>query len=497
MKLQLGPLIGAASSSAANVWVALDSPGELTVRLTGPGGETHDAVGACSSQTLLTGNVTLRGLQEDTEYQVQILDSAGTPLGEGRFSTLPESPQKFAFAFASCHRPVAFADAPATFALWDKLGRSLEDRKFARFMLHVGDQIYADPVYDTAVERLHLDLENLLRARRDHFRGLIASWTQQYAALYATHWSPEAVRKVLGSIPNFMLWDDHDIADGWGSRVTSGWEDGQALFQAASTAYRFFQDSHNPSPGMFPLAFTPSPSTPICYGFGFTVGEVGFLAPDQRSFRQAYDPTANGETGNHPIFGDQQASDIARWLTSSAAQNLQVLFFVATVPFFHSSPQTIGLGTSIEQLDAVDNWISSPNRSDLAFILDQLFTWQAAKGGRRVVVLGGDVHMADAATITARGQAILQFVSSPITNKPSGGLLEDLLVAQGDKDFSVHGVNAHFKILRYLTARNFGRVTVDLSAAAPEITFEVHTEGSDAPAWTARSLAGAPWLSVG
>lgn len=56
---------------------------------------------------------------------------------------------------------------------------------------------------------------------------------------------------------------------------------------------------------MFPLAFTPTLSTPVCYGYGSAIGKVGFLLPDQRSFRQTYNPTANDETGTHAILEDQ------------------------------------------------------------------------------------------------------------------------------------------------------------------------------------------------
>jgi hypothetical protein len=131
MKLSLGPLIGAVSPTAANVWVALDAPGEFRVTLTGPDNEAHQAVGVCTDQSFLTGNVTLRSLQQDTRYRVEVLDSVGTSLGEGIFSTLPAAPNKFSFVFASCHRPAAFSSASSTFALWEKLGRSLEDPDFA------------------------------------------------------------------------------------------------------------------------------------------------------------------------------------------------------------------------------------------------------------------------------------------------------------------------------------------------------------------------------
>jgi phosphodiesterase/alkaline phosphatase D-like protein len=497
MKLSLGPLIGAVSPTTANIWIRLDEQADFSLRLTSPADPTpREGAATVLRAPFLSSNVTFRDLKADTPYQVEIFDPVGQSLGSGSFRTLPIEPTKFSFTFASCHRPAAFYGSPSTYALWEKLANKMADPEFSRFHIQVGDQIYADPIYDVLVKELTDDPEAHLRAKQDSFRAIIASKTAEYVEQYRTHWAPDAVRRLLGMIPNFMIWDDHDIADGWGSRATSREDIGQALFQAAETAYRLFQDAHNPVPGQFPLAFGPSPSRPSCYGYGFTVGsKAGFLLPDQRSFRQTYDPSANRESGNHPIFGDQQALDLQTWLASDAAAGLRVLFFVATVPFFHSSPPTIGAGTDIGQLDALDNWIATPNQPELAFILDQLFAWKRKTGGQ-VVVLGGDVHMADVATIELGSDAIVQFVSSPITNRPSGGLLENLLVSESGRSFSLHGFDAKFTVLKHFVGRNFGRVTVDFGSTPLGIGFEVFAESAIESVLTAKVLDRAPWLKV-
>lgn len=495
MRVTLGPLVGAVGATSGSVWLCLDQGGTVTVRLVGADGEREASVTATNA-TLLTGTTLFRGLRPNTAYAVKVIGADGSELARASFMTLDESPEKFSFTFSSCHRPAVFAGSPKTFALWsllaDKIAASPD---FSRLHLHIGDQIYADPVYDSLFGQLAQDPEEHLRARRDGFQSLIRNATSKYAALYQEHWSAPDVQRVLGSVPNLMLWDDHDIADGWGSRASSGWDTGQALFTAASVAYRFFQDAHNPLPGQFPLAFAPSETSPVNYGWGATVGpNVAFLAPDQRSFRQSYDPTANHETGQHPILGDRQAQDISAWLAGPGAENVKFLFFVATVPFFHTSPATIELGSGISELDALDNWIATTNQPDLAFILDQLFSWKHRKPGRMVVVLGGDVHMADAAAIERGGDAIHQLVSSPITNASSGGLLEKLLVAQNGESFRVNGIDATFRLDFHIAERNFGRVTVDVDA--PSVVFELYSESQGAtPAKTVRLLPSSPWFA--
>lgn len=491
MALTLGPIVGAVSENAANIWLRLDRPGGAVVRARA-GAVVHEATVTCDLSSLLTGNATLRGLAPATSYEVEVEDHDGIHSSVARFKTLQASPSQFAFVFASCHRPAALRGASDTFALWRALGDRLPTPSFADLMLHIGDQIYADPIYDKAVDEIQGNFQELARAERDGFKSLRAEWTSAYADLYEQHWNPKEVASVLASIPNFMIWDDHDIADGWGSRATSGWDLGRALFSAASQAYSLYQNRHNPVPGMFPLAWNSTVAP--AFGYGFLVGDIGFVVPDQRTFRQTYNPTSDHQTGNHAILGDGQATEIAAWLASDKARSLKVLFFVATVPLFHSSPKTIGLGTAIGELDALDNWIAEPNQPDLAFVLDQLFAWQRASGGQ-AIVLGGDVHMADVATITLGDEALVQCVSSPITNNASGGILESLLVAESGHGFQVGGLAARFDVLKHEASRNFGRVIVDLSGSPPGITFEVYT-GLTQPVWTAKILRQPPWVEI-
>src|SRR5437763_503184 len=37
------------------------------------------------------------------------------------------------------------------------------------------------------------------------------------AAKYQEHWSREPIRSILANTPCYMMWDDHEIRNGWGS----------------------------------------------------------------------------------------------------------------------------------------------------------------------------------------------------------------------------------------------------------------------------------------
>src|SRR3546814_20346878 len=46
---------------------------------------------------------------------------------------------------------------------------------------------------------------------------MIGQLERFYFDLYVSRWSQQAVRPTLASIPSIMMWDDHDLIDGWGS----------------------------------------------------------------------------------------------------------------------------------------------------------------------------------------------------------------------------------------------------------------------------------------
>lgn len=494
MKLILGPVIGAVSSDSANVMVRLSEPGLCTVRITGPGGETHDALIQTTDGSLATGCALFSRLGADTAWTVEVFDTNNLPIDgavASGFRTLPSDPARFAFTFMSCHRPDAFDPAASgTYALWDLLNTlQRNDPEFSRFNMHIGDQIYGDPVYEAAFEAW--------RRRPVPFSVDIGRIAQEYGDLYQSHWSPNPVRTALANNPNFMIWDDHDIADGWGSRATTGWNIGQSLFQSASIAYRFFQWSHAPRPGQFPGAFVPKPSDPINRGYGFHVGsKVAFLVPDQRSFRQSYDPLAKGQRGCNPILGEQQAHELSDWLTN-CSDDLKILFFVATVPFFHLSLNAEHLLGHSGELDVEDSWLFELNIPDLNFILHELLKWKNNGPGpnvRKVVILGGDVHMATASTIEINDQGMVQFVSSPITNTPTPGLVRDVLVAQQGTLYSQAGIGADFSVVGSCPTRNFGRVVVDMAAGNPQVTFEIYAEGNSGRYAAYETVNFNPWL---
>src|SRR3546814_16978523 len=89
---------------------------------------------------------------------------------------------------------------------------------------------------------------------------------------------------MLASIPSIMMWDDHDLIDGWGSYPDDRQECDvyqKTIWPAAERAFRPFQQQ---------LSVGEAAPNSICSGYGFTLGHViggwPILVLDMRSERK-------------------------------------------------------------------------------------------------------------------------------------------------------------------------------------------------------------------
>ena len=215
--------------------------------------------------------------------------------------TLPEQhPDRLAFAVASCHQPFKYKQPRGT-VMWRALRAELI-REQARFLLLVGDQVYADEAGQAWQQSLALSEDDPSR---------FAKRLRLYRSLYPQYLGLPDVREAMADIPQYMIWDDHEITNGWGSEPEHAYLAHQSIFQAARKAYVEFQHSHNPQ----------NPSDPSALYYGFHVGKAAFLVLDLRGHRQSW---------NRQLLGDAQRDWIVRFVGTNAAH----------LSFFSSSPRS-------------------------------------------------------------------------------------------------------------------------------------------------------------
>jgi phosphodiesterase/alkaline phosphatase D-like protein len=386
---------------------------ERTLRLCRPEGSSFlhgsfELEGLAASSTVeyaVAVSVTEEGLPS-----LQELACAG---GLSRFRLLPPLGQPLRIGLVSCNGSHTVTEPFRRHAMWKRLGEVVAAGE-VDLLIHLGDQIYADHIRE-AWQRGNLDdyltpqNEELMHRLRESFR-----------ALYCETWQRPEIAAVLGSVPSMMMWDDHDIFDGWGSHDEVTPSD-QAFFEAARTAFEEFQGRLNP------------PGFRGSFGFGWVSNGLGLLVLDGRSHRNWKEQT---------IIGREQWAEADAWLEAQAGEGLHRLYVVTGIPPLHAKVAAASkvvekLGLTSFLGDVRDSWMEPNNAEELRKLLNRLFEFRKRSPGTGVTVVSGDVHVGTTARLRSRvpfhkrndsdQPEITQVVSSGIGSEPPTGLIRKVV----------------------------------------------------------------------
>ena len=255
----LGPFIGNVTASTATIWIQIpnlvkDETRTVFVTLHEGAVDTQATMAGVINATydaLNVGVVRFDGLKPDTVYFYKLwtdaehkaaLDTNGLAEGDLHFQTLPIDGfnDHLDFLLMSCHNPGNTPkDGADGFAVWARIPDIIKENQNVRFAILAGDQIYADEVEARVLG------EPDLRKRQELYLGV-----------YQKFWDNIHYRKVLCSLPAYLMWDDHDITDGWGSREDSFQkksprafkDEWDRMFETAQSVFKQMQASRNPEP---------------------------------------------------------------------------------------------------------------------------------------------------------------------------------------------------------------------------------------------------------
>ncbi len=320
----------------------------------------------------------------------------------------------------------------------------------------MGDQVYGDGI------------------STDSRPSTTDEWFARYSRRHAYSWSEHRIRNALRRRATYMMLDDHDVKDDWGTKFATDrpTRDVPAeRIEGALMAYHAFQQAHNP-PGR--AARQDVLTAAVDYPFAW--GHVGGYCLDLRTRR---DVAGAGS----PVLGCDQITRFQTWARGPARQ-YEAILLVSPVPLaFVDTPKladalkaasvlvplsgatlgalvggaTLGpLGAAVgwgvgsyfatdaasaievtngrvTEPDMADQWSAIGNRPDLALVLDELFDLaNDTARPRAVIVLGGDIHLGAIHEIHSSHFAhaacpvIWQFTSSPIGANPAAELLDHL-----------------------------------------------------------------------
>lgn len=355
------------------------------------------------------------------DFSLPARENAGYRLGNAMFPVAADVSGDVRIAFVSCNgQEHADAERPAAErnAMWSRLAREHDAAPFA-ILLHGGDQLYADEVLqshsalahwaecaraDDAVHRFSADMREA--AEHHYFQG--------YLTLYAR---PE-IAYLAARVPSVMMWDDHDILDGWGSlpeKLLDG-QIGRGLFGVARRMFMLFQlgasDAVPPPGGDAGQRRT---LTQVVRFPRFSV-----IAPDLRSERR---PTRVMGPAGWAAF--EQA-------LAEAERDSRILV-MSSVPIL--GPRLSWIEKLLDLLprvqkyedDMLDQWQSRSHRLEWQRLLEALQR-RAVEGRNTVTVLSGEIHLATRGEVSfTDGTVMHQLVASGISHPPPPRLYARLL----------------------------------------------------------------------
>ena len=296
---------------------------------------------------------------------------------------------------------------------WQHLGAEHARSPF-HLLIQGGDQLYADDVWR------EVPYLAAWRKRSRHARvtapfppEVAEAAADFYFDHYCRIWAQHDIAPLVASIPSLMMWDDHDIFDGWGSHPPD-LQHCPVFRGVGSIARRHFTLFQlAASPNALPAGF--GDPTGKHFGWSFMMDGIGMLAPDLRS-----------ERTRHQILSETSW----RWLQEAleALEHCRRVFVVSTVPVLNIDLSPLERmvaflppGRHFYQDDLRDQWRSYAHRQEWQRLLDCLLDF-SQRTQTPVTILSGEIHFGAAGFVERNSTRIYQLISSAIVH-PSPPLL--------------------------------------------------------------------------
>lgn len=427
-KLIFGPVLGLDAEDTYTVCFVTDSGvSEVAVTI------DEKEIIAVEVQTLPGGgkfwraatkvNVPNNNTGRFTEYSVNCGDEVYTDK-KGRSSWkfyVPGTDEEPRIAYTSCNGVsksdlIAKMDDP--FKLWEEMVELHSKEPFS-LMLMGGDQIYADSIWDKvkALEEWS-SLKVAEQLRRKVSKPLSAQLDQFYSKLYTERWSEENMSFMLASVPSIMMWDDHDIFDGWGSFPKNLQQSAifSEIFLYAKKYFELFQIRSKENSSLLSRDAGH-------FSLNVKFRNYNILALDNRSERSITQ-----------VMSSQHWDDVIRCLNSIDSGNLIVMSAVPVVYRDFSFTETAFDVTPWDESladDLKDHWRAKEHQGERSRLIMRLLENAATRNaeGResRTIILSGDVHVGCLGIINDRsGEKLVkihQIVSSGIIH-PAPSLIQ-------------------------------------------------------------------------
>ncbi len=434
----IGPIVGEVTETTARVVVQPENPGLVQVVLTPAGGGAPVAAQAQATATDPVAALHLTGLQPATRYALAVhVDGAPVAGRTGSVRTRDPGATRHRFVAVSCNYTVKQGQS----RLWHEIAVRHVLTGDVAGVLHVGDQVYSDQVFGQAMH----DLRGVAPTAAHE-----AEYAARFRRLYAYAWNYPATREVLANTSNLMVWDDHELRNGWGSHAEDR-TPGTREHWVGTVARRVFQEFQRQLWGPRDMAV---PHEAHAHTFGAT----GVIFLDQRGGRSF------GHDAARPYLGGAQWTWLNGVLTSPAFASVRALVVVTSVPLLYVGERAAELGGLVAS-DLRDQWSHPDHIAEQRAMAKLLRDWKSAATDREVLVVGGDVHVGGFTDLEERVNGawrgvIRQVITSPVTNEPPSAIfwwgIRKLLDGRHDLTPSLR-----FRHREMTRRRNYAVLTVD------------------------------------
>ena len=337
-KLLIGPVIGHVTSFTANVLLEIDTNLERfevvlkELRQDGQPGreytEAKDLKARCPTV------FHFKHLQPKTAFNV--IAPVISTKNIGMVRTLPSNIERLNIAFVSCDSGVHGKG----YNHWSKLWNRVNDDHL-HIVLHIGDNVYLDDLTGTGISNEELVAKGwkdpakkdfaYVKARNilnDTPKGEWESKKEQirelYRDVYRKAWSNPIKRKVLATISNLMICDDHEFRDQFGSVDTDS-DPGSADFFLGLQALRVYHEYQRQL--WDPDILTRGHRNLSSEFYSLTFGSLGIMMSETRTRNSVYQ---SNNVGDDTYFGRKQYEEIKSSFNSNS--QVKMWLFATRMP---------------------------------------------------------------------------------------------------------------------------------------------------------------------
>lgn len=361
---------------------------------------TIEATGRTITYRIIQDEAALQDLHHRSEWTFFLPGQAEQPL----------------VAYASCNgfsSGKLARDTSQQYKMWETMLRMHETTPIS-LLLMGGDQVYADEIFESpCLPRLKewcgLDEEAQNAAKVSP--AMQAEISSFYDSLYIDRWSNEKMSLAFASIPSVMMWDDHDIFDGWGSYPKERHESDvyQEIFRQAARLFDLFQ-MRGAIQNRSRLNRQANHRSLVVEFRDYLI-----LTLDNRTDRTI-----------HTIMSDSHWSDVKNWMASCKNKTVKNLWVMAGVPVVYRSFAPVEKMFDItpwreeSEDDVLDHWGSRHHAGERVKLIMLLMDYldEHSQQMCKAILLSGDVHVGALGQITDRRRnlRITQVVSSGIVH---------------------------------------------------------------------------------